>query len=137
MVYRIGHRSSQTHVSIKIVSVGIVVMVGKVELDSIFPIIQTVCRRSPQTPGTNVSICLRRDVAYRRSCRRPIPDRCRYGNHPSPSHHPTRAHGIIVNHFRRSLFENHTLNKRPLNFFWEKERLRNVQFFLFISPFSN
>ena len=31
-------------------------MVGKVELDSTFPIIQTVCRRSPQTPGTYVSI---------------------------------------------------------------------------------
>ena len=34
-------------------------MVGKVELDSAFPIIQTVCRRSPQTPGTDVSIRLR------------------------------------------------------------------------------
>ena len=35
-------------------------MVGIVELDSTFPIIQTVCRRSPQTPGTDLSICLRR-----------------------------------------------------------------------------
>ena len=35
-------------------------MVGKVELDSTIPIIQTVCRRSPQMPGTNVFICLRR-----------------------------------------------------------------------------
>ena len=36
--------------------VGSVVMVGKVELDSTFPIIQTVCRRSPQTPRTNILI---------------------------------------------------------------------------------
>ena len=35
-------------------------MVGKVELDSTLPIIQTVCRRSPQTPGIDVSICLQR-----------------------------------------------------------------------------
>ena len=35
-------------------------MVGKVELDSTFPIIQTVCRRSLQTPETIFSICLRR-----------------------------------------------------------------------------
>ena len=35
-------------------------MVGKVERDSTFPIIQTVCCRSPQTPGTHVSICLQR-----------------------------------------------------------------------------
>ena len=45
---------------LKIVLVGNVVMVGKVELDSTFPIIQTVCRRSPQTAGTYVFICLRR-----------------------------------------------------------------------------
>ena len=37
-------------------------MVGKVELDSTFPIIQTVYHRSPQTPGTDVSICLRGGV---------------------------------------------------------------------------
>ena len=35
-------------------------MVGKVELDSTFPIIQTVCRRSSQRPRKDVSICLRR-----------------------------------------------------------------------------
>ena len=35
-------------------------MIGKVELDSTFPIIQTVYRRSPQTPGTDISICLGR-----------------------------------------------------------------------------
>ena len=58
IVSPIGHRSSQTHVSIKIVLVGSVVMVRKVELDSAFPIIETVCRRSKQTPGTNVTICL-------------------------------------------------------------------------------
>ena len=56
----IGHRSYQTHVSIKTVIAKSVVMVRKVELDSTFPITQTLCRRSPQTPGSNVSICLRR-----------------------------------------------------------------------------
>ena len=42
--------------------VGSIVMVarGKVKLDSTFPIIQTTCRRSPQTSGTDLSICLRR-----------------------------------------------------------------------------
>ena len=30
--------------------------------NSTFPITQMVCRRPPQTPGTNVSICLRRDA---------------------------------------------------------------------------
>ena len=43
---------------LKIVLVGSVVMVGKVKLDSTFPIIVTVCRRSPPTPGTEVSLCL-------------------------------------------------------------------------------
>ena len=37
-------------------------MIWKVELDSTFSIIQTVCRRSSQTLGTDVSICLRRGV---------------------------------------------------------------------------
>ena len=47
---------------LKIVLVGNAVMVGKVELDSTFLIIQTVCRRSLQKPGIDVSIYLRRVV---------------------------------------------------------------------------
>ena len=57
IVSPIGHRQT---FPLKIVLVGRVVMVGKVELDSTFTIIQTVCCRSPQTPGTNISACLRR-----------------------------------------------------------------------------
>ena len=53
---------SDTRFHLKNVLVGSIVMGGKGELDSTFPIIHTVCRRSPQTPGTNVSICLRRDA---------------------------------------------------------------------------
>ena len=71
--YCVGDRPqiiSDTRFHLKNVLIGSFVMVGKVELDSTFPIIQTVCRRSPQTPGTNGQ-----------PCSRPIADRCRsYGN---------------------------------------------------------
>ena len=63
-----GHRSSQTHVSIKFVLVGSVVMVGKVELDSTFPIIiiQTVWRRPiADHMETRLSNC---DPVPRRAC---------------------------------------------------------------------
>ena len=51
----IGRRSSQGNV-----------LVGKVELDSILPITKAVVRRPLQTPGTNVSICLRRKFPFRK-----------------------------------------------------------------------
>ena len=70
----IGRRSSQTNVSIKIVQVKSVIMGGKVKLDSTFPIATSVCRRSPQTPGTNVPYARNVTQTYRRSCRRPITD---------------------------------------------------------------
>ena len=67
---------------LKNVLVGSVVMVGEVELDSTFPIIQTVCRRSPQTPGTDVSIRLQRGADLSAIVSQ-ISDRCRsYGNQP-------------------------------------------------------
>ena len=53
-------------------------MVGKVDIDSTFPIILTVCRRSPQTPGTNVYICLRRGEVSQTD-RRPFQIICKPG----------------------------------------------------------
>ena len=47
---------------LKIVLVGTVVMVGKVEVDSTLPTVPTVCRRSSPMLEKSVSICLRRNA---------------------------------------------------------------------------
>ena len=49
-------------------------MVGKVELDSTFPIIQTVCRRSPKTPRAEDS-CLHMPAMWRRPTGDRVADR--------------------------------------------------------------
>ena len=49
---------------LKIVLVGTVVMVGKVELDSTLPTVPKACRRSSLTLEKSVSICLRHNADW-------------------------------------------------------------------------
>ena len=58
-------------------------MVGKVELDSTFPIIKTVCCRSPQTPG---GTCFHMSATWRR----PIGDRVADRSQTVADHMETR-----------------------------------------------
>ena len=73
-VLPIGHKSYQTHVSIKN-CLSRRRRNGRVSITrfnfSDHPY------RLPQTPATRVFMCLRLAQAYQRSCRRPIADRCR------------------------------------------------------------